>query len=132
MNCSTFDTIRNYIHSLALYIVEENTEEEVFIVKQENMGISNLIIDCEAPVLILEQHLFQIPKPSIELYTALLQKNRFLLRGSFFIDTKQENIFFHDSLLLKDLSFDQFAASIHAVTFAVYEHGKSLINILEK
>ena len=36
-------------------MVSEEASEELVVVEDEENGIKNLVIDCEAPILVLEQ-----------------------------------------------------------------------------
>ena len=50
-----FELVKSYLLDLDLKISRENEAEELVVVDDEDNGISNLVIDCEAPIVILEQ-----------------------------------------------------------------------------
>ena len=56
-----FDTVKSYLHDLDLAIDEEDIPEALVVVSDEDRGINHLIVDCEDPILIIEQAI--LPKP---------------------------------------------------------------------
>ena len=55
------DKVKSYLLDLDLKIVDENEAEELVVVEDDEDGIHNLIIDCEAPILVLEQLIMEAP-----------------------------------------------------------------------
>ena len=51
--------VKNYLMELDLKIIEENEAEELVVIEDEDNGIKNLVIDCEPPIVILEQLIMQ-------------------------------------------------------------------------
>ena len=81
-----FETVKQYLQNLDLPVIEEDAPEELVVVRDEEAGISRLVIDCEAPLLILEQHILNVPTDPGDLYKRLLQMNRTLVHGAFVLD----------------------------------------------
>ncbi|MBF0473708.1 MAG: molecular chaperone Tir, partial [Nitrospirae bacterium] len=50
-----FEKVKHYLMELNLHIVSEDEEKELVVVSDENLGIKNMVIDCEEPILIFEQ-----------------------------------------------------------------------------
>ena len=50
-----FDQVKDYVLELGLVIDQEIPEEEIVIVNDQDLGIQNLVTDCEDDVLVLEQ-----------------------------------------------------------------------------
>ena len=50
-----FNTVKSYLLDLDLAIDEEDTPEELVVVSDEDRGVNHLIVDCEDPILIIEQ-----------------------------------------------------------------------------
>ena len=48
------DIVKSYLTELEFTILKEDPSEELFVVEKEDSGITNLIIDCEDPILIIE------------------------------------------------------------------------------
>ena len=78
-----FQTVKAYLQELDLDIAEEDAAEELVVVDDEDRGIRNLIVDCEDPILILEQAVMPLPKKPGDLYRRLLEMNRTLIHGAF-------------------------------------------------
>ena len=57
-----FETVKAFLQDLELVIEEEDSGEELVVVTDEDRGIHRLIVDCEDPILILEQAIMPIPK----------------------------------------------------------------------
>ena len=81
-----FETVKQYLQNLDLPVIEEDAPEELVVVRDEEAGISRLVIDCEAPLLILEQRILPVPADPGDLYKRLLQMNRTLVHGAFVLD----------------------------------------------
>ena len=73
-----FETVKGYLHELGYAIDQENPAEELVILNDEDQGISNLIIDCEDPILVVEQIIMPVPdRGNTEtFFKRLLQINR--------------------------------------------------------
>ena len=97
------------------------------VVDDEENGIKNLVIDCEAPILVLEQVIMNVPEKPEKLYKRLLQMNRYLVHGAFVLDDNSEIILFRDTLQLENLDRNELEGSIHALSLALSEHGAELL-----
>jgi len=122
-----FEIIKNYLIDLDLKIIDENETEELVVVEDMENGITNLIIDCEDPIVILEHHIMQIPRDSVEFYKRLLQINRTVVHGAFVIDEEGKNIFFRDTLQLENIDLNELEGSIGALSLALAENGNELL-----
>jgi len=71
---NSFLKVKNYLLELGLTIVEENENENVLIIENEEEGISNMILICSEPILIMEQFLFEMKSDDPVVYKSLLQK----------------------------------------------------------
>lgn len=130
-----FVQIKGSLLEMDLKIVKEDETNELFIVENEEEGIKNLIIDCEPPLLILEQLIMHLPSDKDArnaLYKRLLQMNQTLVHGAFAIDDNEENLFFRDTLQLENLDANELQASINALSFAMAEHSAELLNYAKK
>ena len=122
-----FETVKQYLQDIGVVIISENEEEELVVVEDEENGIKNLVIDCEAPILVLEQVIMNVPEKPDELYRRLLQMNRCLVHGAFVLDDNSEVILFRDTLQLENLDRNELEGSIHALSLALSEHGAELL-----
>ena len=126
------DLVKRYLLDMDLKIVEENEPEELVVVEDEENGIHNLVIDCEPPIVILEQLIMQVPANSVEFYKRLLQMNRSLVHGAFAMDEEGKFLFFRDTLQLAHLDYNELEASIQALSLAMAEYGSELLEFAGK
>ncbi len=122
-----FKLVKEYLHDMELAIISENIEEELVVVEDEEKGIKNLIIDCEEPILVLEQVIMKVPSSPTDFFKRLLQMNRNLVHGAFVIDENAEIILFRDTLQLENLDRNELEASIQALSLALSEYGSELL-----
>jgi len=123
-----FDKVKRYVLDLDLEIVKEDAAEELVIVDDEESGVKNLVIDCESPILILEQLIMTVPKGGNEdFYRRLLQLNRTLVHGAFVLDENAHYILFRDTLQLENLDPNELEGSIRSLSLALAENASELL-----
>ncbi len=123
-----FDLVKSYLLDLDLTITSEDEAEELVVVEDEDAGIKNLIIDCEAPIVILEQLIMEVPAVPGDLYRRLLQINRTLVHGAFVLDEEGKLVIFRDTLQLENLDLNELEGSIGALSLALAENGDELLS----
>lgn len=121
------DLVKGYLLDLDLKIVDENEPEELVVVEDEENGIRNLVIDCEPPIVVLEQLIMEIPKDPGDFYERLLKINRSLVHGAFVLDEESRYVFFRDTLQLENLNHNELEGSIRALSLALAENGAELL-----
>jgi hypothetical protein len=126
------DLIKNYVLDMDLKIINENKDEELLVVEDVDNGIQNLIIDCEPPIVILEQIIMEVPEDNAGFYKALLQMNRAMVHGAFVLDQEGKNIFFRDTLQLENLDYNELEASVQALSLALAENASALLDFAKK
>ena len=122
-----FELIKQYLYDMELLIVGEDVAEELVVVDDEENGIKNLMIDCEDPILIMEQVIMAVPSQPGDLYRRLLQINRELVHGAFVLDENGAIVLFRDTLQLENLDRNELEASIQALGLALAEYGNELL-----
>ncbi|MBA4368462.1 MAG: molecular chaperone Tir [Desulfobacterium sp.] len=125
-----FELVKQYLHEMNIAIIDEDTAEQLVVVEDEENGIKNLIIDCEEPIVVLEQVIMDIPGKPSELYKRLLQMNRNLVHGAFVIDEDEKFILFRDTLQLESLDRNELEGSIQALSLALSEYGSELLEFI--
>ncbi len=125
------DRVKDYLLSLDLAIVAENEPEELVVVDDEESGIKNLVIDCEPPIVVIEQIIGPVPAEPGELFKRLLQMNNGLVHGAFVLDDTGERVLFRDTLQLENLDLNELEGSIRALSLALAEHGAELLSLLK-
>ena len=127
-----FETVKQYLQNLDLPVLEEDAPEELVVVRDEEAGISRLVIDCEAPLLILEQRILPVPADPGDLYKRLLQMNRTLVHGAFVLDEEGTQIIFRDTLQLETLDEHELESSVDALSLAMAEYASELLTYAHK
>ncbi len=123
-----FEKVKNYLNELGFDCANEDPGDEIVIIENEDQGIKNLVIDCEDPILILEQLIFELKgAPSVGTYKRLLQMNRDLVHGAFAIDDSGSKVIFRDTLQLENLDLNELEGSINALSVAMAENSDELI-----
>lgn len=127
-----FAKVKNYLLDLDLKIVNENEAQELVVVEDEENGITNLIIDCEAPIVVLEQLIMEVPEKTSDFYKRLLQMNRSLVHGAFVLDEEEKYVFFRDTLQLANLDLNELQGTIQALSLALAENGAELLEYAKR
>ena len=122
-----FTLVKEFLSDMEISIVSEDEAEELVVVEDEENGIKNLVIDCEAPIVVLEQVIMKVPAKTEILYKRLLQLNRELIHGAFVLDETETYIIFRDTLQLENLDRNELEGSIQALTLALSEYGSELL-----
>jgi hypothetical protein len=122
-----FQKVKNFLLDLDLKIVEENVSQELVVVEDEENGIMNLVIDCEPPIVVLEQLIMEVPAETGDFYRRLLQMNRSLVHGAFVLDEAAKYVFFRDTLQLENIDLNELEGTIQALSLALAENGAELL-----
>lgn len=114
--------VKQYLLDLNLNITYEDLAQELVVVEDEDNGIKNLVIDCEPPIVILEQLIMKVPKQPRDFFEKLLKINRSLVHGAFVMDEEGKFVYFRDTLQLEHLDLNELEASIQALSLALAEN----------
>ena len=123
-----FVKVRDHLLQLDVEIVEENPEKSLFVVRDEDRGISSLLVDCEDELLVIEQAIFQLAQDRAPVYKRLLQINRELVHGAFALDEDGKLVLFRDTLQLQNLDLNELDATINALALALATYADELID----
>tara|TARA_B100001123_G_C14481291_1_gene698483 strand:- start:109 stop:501 length:393 start_codon:yes stop_codon:yes gene_type:complete len=129
---SNFETVKGYLLEMGFSLDSENSEEELVVVNDSDRGIHNLVIDCEDPIVILEQVILVIENASLEIFKRILQINRSLVHGSFCLNEEGNVLLFRDTLQLANLDLNELEGSIDALSLAMAENGEELLSFVGK
>lgn len=127
-----FEKVKVFLVDMGYAISQENAEEELVIVNDEESGIKNLIVDCEDPILILEQMIMKVPGKPGDLFRRLLQMNRTLVHGAFVLDEEGKMVLFRDTLRLENLDPNELEGSIKALGLALAENAGELLSFSKR
>jgi hypothetical protein len=124
------ELIKSYLYDMGFDIQFEEKEEELVIVSDEESGICDLVLDCEDPILVMEQIIMKTPASNHdEMFKRLLQMNREIVHGAFALDNEGEFIIFRDTLQLENLDRNELEGSIRSLELAMSEYGEELIEM---
>ena len=124
---SDFEKVKGFILDMGFAISHEDPKEELVVIDDDERGIKNFVIDCEAPILILEQVIIPMPEGSSDFCRRLLQINRTLVHGAFVLDEEGTTLLFRDTLQLENLDRNELEGSIDALSLALAEYADELV-----
>ena len=122
-----FEKVKEYLLEMGFTIDQEDAGEELVVVNDEERGVNHLVVDCEDPILILEQVILSLPNATAETCKRLLQINRSLVHGAFVLDDSGKTLLFRDTLQLANLDQNELEGSIDALSLALAEFGNELL-----
>ncbi len=123
-----FEKVKDFILDMGFVLSHEDSQEELIVIDDEERAIKNLVIDCEAPTLILEQVIMPMPEGSSDFCKRLLQMNRTLVHGAFVLNEEGTTLLFRDTLQLENLDRNELEGSIDALSLALAEYGSELVS----
>lgn len=129
---SHFEKVKEYLLEMGFVLEQEDSNEELVVITDEDRGINNLVVDCEDPILILEQVIMPLSNASGDVYKRLLQLNRSLVHGAFVLDDDAKTLLFRDTLRLENLDLNELEGSIDALSLALAENGTELLSFVGK
>ena len=125
-----FEKVKDFILDMGFVLSHEDSQEELIVIDAEERAIKNLVIDCEAPTLILEQVITPMPEGSSDFCKRLLQMNRTLVHGAFVLNEEGTTLLFRDTLQLENLDRNELEGSIDALSLALAEYGSELVSFV--
>ena len=127
----TFERIKDLALELGLAIEKEIPEEEILIVNDPDRGISQMVIDCEDTILVIEQLIFEIDSPQdTNMYRRLLEINRNLVFGAFVIEETGNRVLYRNTLVLDNLDANRLESTINALVFGLAEYGQEILSFI--
>ncbi len=122
-----FSKIKDYLLELEYSILSEDSSEDIFIVENQNAGITNLIVDCEDPILIIELYLFELSKDDLNIYKNFLKMNREIIHGAIALDETGSKVIFRDTLQLENLDLNELQGSLNSLEIFLSENANKLL-----
>lgn len=121
-----YDKVKDFILDLGYEITEEDLQDQTFIIRDEESGISNLVIGIAEPLLILEQYIMKV-SDNLELFKGLLMKNRDIIHGAFALDDSGEKVLFRDTLQVDSLDINELEGSVNSLALLLSEYSDELL-----
>jgi hypothetical protein len=123
----SFHKVKNYLLELSCNIVFENEDDGILIINNEDDGISNLVLGCADPLLIMEQFLFELKEDNMEVFKSLLIKNRDIVHGALVLDKSGSKVIFRDTLQIENLDLNELEGSLNALILLLSEYTNEII-----
>jgi hypothetical protein len=126
-----FQTICNWVGDIGLVITKKRDDDDLIVVEDEERGISNMVIDCEDPIIEIQQSIMAVPEgtDTTRLFERLLQMNGTLVHGAFMLTEDGSQVRFRDTLRLATLDREELRGTINAFHLALEEYGDELIDL---
>lgn len=126
-----FRRVREFASNIDLVITETNHDEELIVVEDPERSITNMVIDCEDPILEIQQLIMRVPEgaDAATLFRRLLQMNGLLVHGAFVLGEDGMQIVFRDTLRLDTLDQTELEGTINALELGLAEFGDELIEL---
>jgi len=124
----SFNRIKELALDLGLAIEQEIADEEILIVNDPDRGISQMVIDCEDTILVIEQLIFEVgDTQNYDIYRRLLEINRELVFGAFVLDETGNRVLYRNTLALENLDANELESTINALGLGLAEYGQEIL-----
>jgi hypothetical protein len=114
--------IESYLFTLGVHF--EQVSDDVWLIQDNDKGLSNLIVFVDENLVTLRARLFNVSHLSdnkkLEFYTLLLKYNLEMIHGAYALE--DDSIVVMDTLELVTMDFEEFQASIDALGLAIAQH----------
>jgi len=124
---NNFLKVKTYLLELEYTITKEDEKEGVLVIDRHENGINNMLLVCAEPILIIEQHLFDMKKEDALIYKSLLMKNQDIIHGAFSLDESGKRVMFRDTLQLENLDKNEIEGSLKSLELLLSEYSYKII-----
>lgn len=130
-DADVFQTICNWVTDIGLVITKKIEADGLVVVENEERDIKNMVIDCEDPIVEIQQTIMGVPDgaDAHHLYERLLQMNGTLVHGAFILSEDGTQVRFRDTLRLATLDKEELQGTVNALHFGLEEYGDELIEL---
>lgn len=127
-----FERVKHYLQELGYDIAREDVIDQIYVINAPEDGIQNLIVDCNDPILVIEQYLFDIDSSDAQALQSLLKKNREIVHGAFALDEEGRRLLFRDTLQLENLDLNEIEASINSLKLLMAEYAGEMLQFAKQ
>ena len=120
------EKVKEYLFDLEYEISSEDPAEGLVVITDEDKGLSNLILDCEDDILVIEQFIFMLKEDKADILRRLLQINRHLVHGALTIDD-DGRVIFRNTLELENLDRNELEGTLNAISLMMAEYANEFI-----
>jgi hypothetical protein len=124
---NSFLKVKHYLLELGYAITKEDEHEGVFVIDRHDNGINNMLLVCADPILIIQQHLFDLKQDSALIFKSLLIKNQDIIHGAFCLDDSGKKVLFRDTLQLENLDKNEIEGSLKSLELLLSEYSYKII-----
>lgn len=124
---NSFIKVKNYLLELNCHIVFDDENDGIIVINNKDDAVTNLVIGCADPLLIMEQFLFELKNDNIEIFKSLLIKNRDIVHGAFVLDETGTKVIFRDTLQIENLNLNELEGSINSLSLLLSEYSNDII-----
>jgi hypothetical protein len=124
---NNFLKVKNYLLELEYTITKEDENEGVLVIDRHSAGINNMLLICAEPILIIEQHLFDIKQDNALIYKSLLMKNQDIIHGAFSLDESGKRVMFRDTLQMENLDKNEIEGSLKSLELLLSEYSYKIL-----
>lgn len=126
---NNFRKVKDYLLELDYGIVTEDKSEELVVSEKLDAGITNLIVDCEDPILVIELHLFDLENGDENCFRRFLQMNREIIHGAISLDETGKKVIFRDTLQIENLDLNELEGTLNSLEVFLSENAEELIRM---
>lgn len=122
-----FLKVKNFVLDLGYSVLFENPADNILVIDEEEMGVKNMVIGVAAPIVIIEQYLFDV-KDDPAVFRNLLIKNRDIVHGAFVLDETGEKVIFRNTLQVETLDLKELESSINSLGLLLSEYSNEILS----
>ncbi len=126
---NNFRKVKDYLLELDYGIVSEDESEELVVAEKPDAGITNVIVDCEDPILVIELHLFDLKNGDENSFRRFLQMNREIIHGALSLDETGKKVIFRDTLQLENLDLNELEGTLNSLEVFLSDNAEELISM---
>jgi hypothetical protein len=124
---NSFSKVKHYLLELGYAITKEEETEGVFVIDRHENGINNMMLVCADPILIIQQHLFDLKQDNALIFKSLLIKNQDIIHGAFCLDDSGKKVLFRDTLQVENLDKNEIEGSLKSLELLLSEYSNKII-----
>jgi hypothetical protein len=124
---NSFAKVKNYLLELGYHISKEEEKEGIIVIHNHENGVNNMLLVCADPILIIQQHMFDLKKDDANILKSLLMKNQDIIHGAFSLDESGKKVMFRDTLQLENLDKNEIEASLKSLELLLSEYSHKII-----
>ena len=123
---NAFVKVREYLLDLGYPIVREDADQGIFVVDDEERGLSHVVLDCEYPCLFVALQI--MPADNID-SRKLLELNNDRMHVAYSIDPESNMLRLRGEIQLPNLDANELDGLLVAISATMAEHAHCLLEM---